>query len=144
MSSHRRKLTRLLTRRNYELTVNELGSECWSFPGCTDIWIHPTASPQILQTLIRQVQTDSMRRDPENTPEQARQQAVWERQEAERVERERADAARVAPHRLNGYAAYLTEPEIDAIEAHLIAKHQAERQLVRSMRHYPADDIRVG
>ena len=137
-SHARRKLRKLLTRKGYELTgTNLLGVECWQLATCGDIYIAPTDHRPLVESLIRRVESECRRKDPEVTNETARKQAAWEQVEADRVERERLDFEATKNLRLGGLAASLTELQVDQVARRAESNAAHRRQIERLMRSKP-------
>lgn len=140
--SHIRRLHRLLETRGYVLAeTNAFGVESWQQAGCLTVTVLPGSPANVCAQHARQVERDTA--DPETTPEWRAKKAVWDAEEAARVERVKADAQTLANLRTGTWADGLSESEIAAIADLAEQNTAANRQFARSMRHYPSEDIGV-
>jgi len=133
-----RKLRKLLTRKGYELAdTNMLGADRYQLTECSDVTVWPDMREFHIAAAIRQVETDTRRKNPETSNETARAQTVWELAEVDRLEREAVDRALVKDIRLGGASKGLTESDVDALTKRAERILANRRSLDRLMRERP-------
>lgn len=142
MRSHEKRLLKLLHRHRYELVdSNGLGVRLYRLPDCRDVLLYQKVSEAAAREFTRQINADTKRRDPENTPELEAARVAWEAQEKERLKQVEADRLRVKDLRLGGLSARLTETQVDAVTRRAEQLAAEQTMFRRMMTHRPQHDI---